>query len=247
MQLNRAKSISTGCRATRLRPRATLCSWPRRAKPPADRARPPEHPCDRRFQDLPPMFAPNPPLPRAARSQAARNRPAPTVQRRRRRTLAPRAHVAALSAVLRPCRDPHRDWPQRGAQATPQPPRAVHKSLSFLHAREHRAATVRHRCRPGELIAPHNPSAPSTPKASSRTQRACTPTCFPGRSTCSPDYGSQRPPHCRRRQALLSARPSSQPTIPVPPLGPREATRATRWPAPPLSSPEFECPRPRHH
>jgi hypothetical protein len=44
----------------------------------------------------------------------------------------PRAHVAALSIVLRPCRDPHRDWPQRGAQATPQPPRAIHKSRSFF-------------------------------------------------------------------------------------------------------------------
>jgi hypothetical protein len=76
----------------------------------------------------------------------------------------------------------------------PQPPRAGHKSPSFLHAREHQDAAVRHRCRPGELTAPHNPSSPSTPKASSRTQRACTPACCLGCCTCSPNYGSRRPP-----------------------------------------------------
>jgi hypothetical protein len=119
------------CRARRSRPRAMLCMWSHRAEPPADWARPPEHPCDRWTQGLPPTFAPNPPSPRAVHSRAARNRHAPTDQRRHRRTPTPRAHVAALSAVLRPCRDPHRDWPQRGAQATPQPPRAVHKSPSF--------------------------------------------------------------------------------------------------------------------
>jgi hypothetical protein len=69
---------------------------------------------------------------------------------------------------------------------------------------------------------------PSAPKASSRTQRAYTPACCLGRSTCSPDYGSRRPPHCHRRRAPLSARSPSQPTISAPPLGPREATRATR-------------------
>jgi hypothetical protein len=87
----------------------------------------------------------------------------------------------------------------------------------------------------------------STPKASSRTQRACTPVCSPSLSTCSPEYASRRPPHCCYRRAPPSARSPSQPTISAHPLGPSEAARATRWPAPPLSSPEFKCPRSRHH
>jgi hypothetical protein len=64
---------------------------------------------------------------------------------------------------------------------------------------------------------------------------------------CSRVILSFRGRHCRRRRAPLSARSLSQPTVSAPPLGHREATRATRWPAPPLSSLEFECPRPRNH
>jgi hypothetical protein len=36
--------------ATRSRPRATSCAWPRQAAPPADRARLSEHRCDRQSQ-----------------------------------------------------------------------------------------------------------------------------------------------------------------------------------------------------
>jgi hypothetical protein len=58
---------------------------------------------------------------------------------------------------------------------------------------------------------------------------------------------SPRPPSASRRRALLPACFPSQPTASVLSLGPCEATCATRWPASPLSSPEFERPRPRHH
>jgi hypothetical protein len=131
MQLNRAKSISTGCHARRSRPRVTSCSWPRRAKPPADRARPPEHSCDRRSQGRPRTFAPNPPLPRAACSRATRNRP-------RRPTNGIAAVPRPRARTLLPCP------PYSGHAAThtmtglnvvpklpPQPPRAGHKSPSF--------------------------------------------------------------------------------------------------------------------
>jgi hypothetical protein len=94
----------------------------------------------------------------------------------------------------------------------------------------------------------------STPKASSRTQRACTPACSPSLSTCSPEYASRRPPHCCCRRAPPSARSPSQLTISAHPLGPSEAAlphidqlrpcpcrnssargRATTGPSPPLA------------
>jgi hypothetical protein len=56
----------------------------------------------------------------------------------------------------------------------------------------------------------------------------------------------QLPPDTRRR-ALLPARLPSQPTTSAHPLDPSEAARATHWPVPSPSSPEFEHPRPRHH
>jgi hypothetical protein len=65
-------------------------------------------------------------------------------------------------------------------------------------------------------------------KAFSRTQRACTPTCSPSLSTCSPEYASRRPPHCCCRRAPPSVRSPIQPTISAHPLGPSEAARATR-------------------
>jgi hypothetical protein len=49
------------------------------------------------------------------------------------------------------------------------------------------------------------------------------------------------------RRVLLPARLPSQPTISAHPLDPSESTSATCWPVPPLSSPKFEHPRPRHH
>jgi hypothetical protein len=71
--------------------------------------------------------------------------------------------------------------------------------------------------------------------------------CWSARAASSPEWFLLRPPPSSRRRALLPARSLSQPTASVLSLGPCEATRATRWPTPPLSSPEFEHPRPRHH
>jgi hypothetical protein len=85
---------------------------------------------------------------------------------------------------------------------------------------------------------------PSTPKASSHTQRACTPACCLSRTTCSPEYDFQWSPPSSRRRVPLPTRSPGQPTLPGPPLGRREANCATRCAAPSLSSPESEQPRP---
>jgi hypothetical protein len=71
--------------------------------------------------------------------------------------------------------------------------------------------------------------------------------CWPAQATGSLEPVSLRPPPGSHRRVLLPAQSPSQPTVSAPPLGPSEASCATRWPVPPLSSPEFECPRPRHH
>jgi hypothetical protein len=78
----------------------------------------------------------------------------------------------------------------------------------------------------------------STPRASPHTQRACTPACCLGRITCSPEYGFQWPPPSSRWQVPLSTCSPGQSTLPGPPLGRREANRATHCAVPPLSSPE---------
>jgi hypothetical protein len=71
--------------------------------------------------------------------------------------------------------------------------------------------------------------------------------CWSARAAGSPEPVPLRPPPDSRRRAPLPARLPSQPTISAHPLDPSEAARATHWPAPSLSSPEFEHPRPRHH
>jgi hypothetical protein len=77
----------------------------------------------------------------------------------------------------------------------------------------------------------------STPKASSHTQRACTPAYCLGHTPCSPL------PSSRRRVPLPTCSPC-QPTLPGPPLGRRGANRATRCSAPSPSSSKPEQPRP---
>jgi hypothetical protein len=71
--------------------------------------------------------------------------------------------------------------------------------------------------------------------------------CWSARAASSPEGCLPRPPLDSRRRALLPARLPSQPTTLAHPLDPSEAARATHWPVPSPSSPEFERPRPRHH
>jgi hypothetical protein len=59
------------------------------------------------------------------------------------------------------------------------------------------------------------------------TARACTPVWRPDRMARSPENGFQRPPPSSHRRAPRSACSPGQLTFPGPPLGHREATRAT--------------------
>jgi hypothetical protein len=107
--------------------------------------------------------------------------------------------------VVRPCCDPYGCLAYQGAvDRYKESPSCPSCALAFPRRRtapppcgiegHRRAPCSTHAC-----------CRPSAPKASSRTQRACTPACGPSRSTCSSDYSSRRPPHYYRRRAPPSA------------------------------------------
>jgi hypothetical protein len=69
------------------------------------------------------------------------------------------------------------------------------------------------------------------------------PACGPIQATSSPELESPQPSPSSRRRAPSSACSPGKPTLSGPPLGRREANRATHCAAPSLSSPESEQPR----
>jgi hypothetical protein len=87
----------------------------------------------------------------------------------------------------------------------------------------------------------------STPKPPPCTHRAYTPACWPNRTAWSPEHKLSRLPPSSLRRVPLPAWAPQQPTLPGPPLGHMEATRAAHCWVLPLFSPGSELPRPRHH
>jgi hypothetical protein len=178
---------------------------------------------------MPPPFSPTSRAPRVHARRADHPTAAPPYTRR----AAPGLPLAvAPRTALAPYRDPCR----RPGYPFPKAPPPI-KTASVPHARAPEPLLCSARCR-GRLNASSFPSC---------TARACTPALWPDQTVYTPEHEFQRLPLSSHRRAPRSACSPGQPTILGPPLGHREATRATHCSTPPLSSPELKHPRLRHH
>jgi hypothetical protein len=144
---------------------------------------------------------------------------------RRRRPFAPYLGHAMTHAPT---------WFPRCARKPPRTALPMAIKPSSPSSRGRRAAAARHGC----LTVNSTPACFSSPtRAASHSFRTPCSSCarllvFSSRQLAG--VVLPRPPPSSRRRAQLPARSLSQPTASVLSLGPREATRATRWPAPPV-------------
>jgi hypothetical protein len=152
-------------------------------------------------------------------------------------------HVAAAPFAPYPGHAAAHAWVSLDLVPKPSP----QQPCAWASSHGHRAVGVRHEC---HLVNSTPACFPSPTRAVfhfTRTPVAPARACWSTQAASSPEGSLPRPPPNSRCRTLLPARLPGQPTTSAHPLDPSEAARATHWPVPSLSSPEFEHPRPRHH